>query len=76
MVRSFKNFGSFFEVKITIPDLDVQPQRLRKLNKPVRIVVTSEKYDAFKGVLAEEELTTNIEAAFASIVEIPVPSKS
>lgn len=49
-------------------DLDVYPQRLRRLGKPVRIVVAQERYEAFKGVLGEQELRTDIELAFAELI--------
>jgi hypothetical protein len=48
-------------------DLDVHPQRLRRLGKPVRIAVSPERYEAFKGVLGEQELRTDIEVAFADV---------
>ncbi|MEH1950091.1 MAG: hypothetical protein V7K77_24520 [Nostoc sp.] len=50
-------------------DLDVYPQEIRRLRQPVRIVVTSERYEAFKGVLGEQELHTDIEVAFAQVIE-------
>lgn len=50
-------------------DLDVSPQKIRGLGQPVRIVVTPERYEAFKGVLDEQELYTDIEVAFAQIVK-------
>jgi len=49
-------------------DLDVHPQRLKRLGKPVRIVVAQERYEAFKGVLGEQELRTDIELAFAELI--------
>jgi len=50
-------------------DLDVYPQEIRRLGQPVRIVVTPERYEAFKGVLGEQELHTDIEVAFSEIIE-------
>lgn len=50
-------------------DLDVYPQEIRRLGQPVRIVVTPERYEAFKGVLGEQELHTDIEVAFAEVIE-------
>ncbi|KAF3885148.1 MULTISPECIES: hypothetical protein [Nostocales] len=57
-------------------DLDVQPQRLRRLGKPVRVVVTAERYEVFKGVLDEQELRTNIETAFAEVKEALISPQS
>ncbi|MEH2167150.1 MAG: hypothetical protein V7K41_10840 [Nostoc sp.] len=50
-------------------DLDIYPQEMRRLEQPVRIVVTPERYEAFKGVLGEQELHTDIEVAFAEVIE-------
>ncbi len=57
-------------------DLDVHPQRLRRLGKPVRIVVAQERYEAFKGVLGEQELRADIELAFAELITALKSSKS
>jgi hypothetical protein len=47
----------------------VYPQETRRLGQPVRIVVTPERYEAFKGVLGKQELHTDIEVAFAEVIE-------
>lgn len=48
-------------------DLDVQPDRLRRIGAPVRIVVTKERWAAFEGILGERELTTDFAQAFDEI---------
>lgn len=50
-------------------DLCIYPYDIKMMQKPIRIVVTPERYTAFKGVLAEEELRTDIEVAFAEVIE-------
>ena len=49
-------------------NLDVDPQELRRMKKPVRIVVQQEYYEIFKGVLGDQELVTDLKVACSEII--------
>lgn len=51
-------------------NLSVDPQVMRRQNRPVRVVVLLELLKAFSGVLGEEEIRTDLESAIAEVSDI------
>ena len=48
-------------------DLEVQPERLRRIGAPVRVVVSEDRWSSFEGVLGSQEMTTDFKVAFDEI---------
>jgi hypothetical protein len=50
-------------------DLFVEADRLRQISAPIRIVVSPERFDAFRGVLGAKELRTDLTQAIQEVTE-------